>query len=186
MVPKKIIKKRIKELVIALTLFIVTFPFIFYIETYFHETAHLKKFREYNISAEYVPEINPIKIILNFYSGGFSIKPFAKTTFNVTQMLQLNKWQKKEICMAGIYSDLFIAFIVLIIILAYSFSMLVKIFNKDEKSLEFIRKHSVFFIYINLVMFSMLSMTIYSIILNLSDPISDMVMLISSINETLP
>ena len=108
----KEVKKQVwKIFSVASFLFITIFfilPYLVQVSTYFHEKAHQKALDKYNIENSY--SINLLETIHNFYNP--NVQKLGVTRFDLEAYNKLDKYQKTEINIAGIVSDLRFLFLI--------------------------------------------------------------------------
>ncbi|MBD3253243.1 hypothetical protein GF386_05905 [Candidatus Pacearchaeota archaeon] len=120
---EKLKKEFWKVFNIASFLFITVFfvlPYLVQISTYFHEKSHVRVLNKYNVENYY--SFNFLETIPNFFNPG--VNKLGITKFNLDQYKNLNKYQRAEINLAGIMSDLRFLFLIglcLAIINLYTF-----------------------------------------------------------------
>jgi|TARA_B100001971_G_C18242570_1_gene571894 hypothetical protein len=96
---------------VAAFLFITIFfllPYLVQVSTYFHEKGHQSKLSKYNVENDY--RINLLETIPAFFNP--KIAKLGVTTFEVGKYNQLNRFQKADINLAGIISDLRFLFLI--------------------------------------------------------------------------
>jgi len=96
---------------IAAFLFITIFfilPYLVQISTYFHERGHVKALEKYDITAVY--NINLLETIPNFFNP--KVDKLGVTRFNLADYKALDKYERTEINVAGIVSDLRFLFLI--------------------------------------------------------------------------
>lgn len=106
------LKKEVwKVLNVALFLFVTIFfvlPYLVQASTYFHERGHQKVLDKYGIKNYY--SFNLLMTIPNFFNP--KAEAFGITKFDLNQYKKLDKYQKTEINIAGIISDLRFLFLI--------------------------------------------------------------------------
>jgi len=137
---KELLKKRImndeiwKIFSVAAFLFVTIFfvlPYLIQISTYFHEKGHQKYLDKYNIENSY--RINLLETIPNFFNP--NIKKLGVTRFDLQAYKTLGKYQRTEINIAGIVSDLRFLFLIGIYLAFVNVYMYYKIKVKKEINL---------------------------------------------------
>jgi hypothetical protein len=96
---------------VASFLFITIFfilPYLVQISTYFHEKAHSQMLTKYNIDNSY--QINLLDTIPDFFNP--KVDKLGVTNFDLNNYLKLNKYQKLDINIAGVVSDLRFLFLI--------------------------------------------------------------------------
>ncbi len=118
------LKKEVwKVFTIASFLFITIFfilPYLVQISTYFHEKGHQGMLTKYNVKNSY--SMNLLETIPNFYNP--SVSKLGVTRFDIEAYKKLDKFQKADINVAGIVSDLRFLFLIgiyLAIVNVYTF-----------------------------------------------------------------
>jgi len=168
-------KKEVKEreviiLKVALFLFIsiaIVLPYLVQFSVYFHERGHLVTFGKYHVNASY--EADYTFTIYNFYFG--DVGELGRVDYNPEQYARLGKYQKAEINIMGIVSDIeFLILIVIFICLANIFAFYM-IKNNKKINLNWI-------LAINWILFIWFLALIKIIVLNLTDFSGDFFQLI--------
>lgn len=110
----EVIKKEAwKIFSIASFLFITIFfilPYLVQISTYFHEKGHQAMLGKYGIESSY--QLNLLETIPNFYNP--QVSKLGVTRFDLDKYKKLDKFQKADINVAGIVSDLRFLFLIAI------------------------------------------------------------------------
>jgi len=104
-------KEAMKVFYVAAFLFITIFfilPYLVQTSTYFHEKAHQKALDKHEIENSY--KINLLNTIHNFYNP--NVNKLGVTNFNLHEYYKLGKFQRAEINIAGITSDLRFLFLI--------------------------------------------------------------------------
>jgi len=134
------LKKRImsdnvwKVFSVASFLFITIFfilPYLVQISTYFHERGHQKVLDKYGIENSY--RINLLETIPNFYNP--KVNKLGVTRFDLDAYKKLGKYQRTEINIAGIVSDLRFLFLIAIYLSFINVYIFYKVRIKKEYSL---------------------------------------------------
>ena len=124
-------KDLIKVFNIAGFLFITIFfvlPYLVQISTYFHERGHQKALDKYGIENSY--SINLLETIHNFYNP--KVDKLGVTRFNLEKYKALGKYERTEVNIAGIVSDLRFLFLIGVYLTFVNIYMFYKIrFKKD-------------------------------------------------------
>lgn len=109
---EEVIRKEIwKVFSVASFLFITIFfvlPYLIQISTYAHEKSHQKILDRYGIENEY--RVNLLETIPNFYNP--NLNKLGVTRFDFTAYEKLDKFQRMEVNIAGIVSDLRFLFLI--------------------------------------------------------------------------
>jgi len=104
-------KEAWKVFTVASFLFITIFfilPYLVQVSTYFHEKGHVDSLEKYGVKAYYVVDwLSPIP---NFFNP--RVEKLGVTRFDLDAYLALNKYQRTEINVAGIVSDLRFLFLI--------------------------------------------------------------------------
>ena len=96
---------------VAAFLFVTIFfvlPYLVQISTYFHERGHQRALDKYGVENEY--RMNLLATIPNFFDPG--TEKLGVTRFSLTQYKALGKYQRTEINIAGVVSDLKFLFLI--------------------------------------------------------------------------
>lgn len=108
----KEIKKEVwKVFSIASFLFITIFfilPYLIQISTFFHEQGHRNALAKYGIESSY--RLNLLDTIPNFFNP--QVTKLGITKFNLGDYKNLSKYQRAEVNVAGIVSDLRFLFLI--------------------------------------------------------------------------
>lgn len=124
-------KEGYKVFYVAAFLFITIFfvlPYLVQVSTYFHEKGHQAALDKYDIDNSY--KVNLLTTIHNFYNP--NVKKLGVTRFDIDSYSRLNKFQKAEINIAGIVSDLRFLFLISIYLVLVNIYMFYKVrFKKD-------------------------------------------------------
>jgi hypothetical protein len=171
---KKEVKERIfRVLFVALFLtvsIVVVLPYLVQISVYFHERAHLDALTNYHVDASC--KASYVSTIYNFYFGDTG--ELGSVSFDQDQYNKLGKYQKTEIHLAGMVSDVqFLIFIVIFICLTNLFAFY-RIKNNKKINLGWI-------LAINWFLFIWFLALVKMIILNLTDFSGDFFQLIQNL-----
>jgi len=96
---------------VAAFLFITIFfvlPYLIQTSTYFHEKAHVKALAKYGVKGEY--EVDWLSSIPNFFNP--HVDKLGVTRFSLEEYKKLNKFERTEVNVAGIVSDLTFLFLI--------------------------------------------------------------------------
>ena len=118
---------------VASFLFITIFfilPYLVQVSTFFHEKAHQKFLDKYGVENSY--KVNLLETIHNFYSP--NVDKLGVTRFDLEAYKKLNKYQRTEINIAGIVSDLRFLFLMGIYMTFINIYLFYKIKFKKEIS----------------------------------------------------
>lgn len=106
------IKKEVwKIFSVASFLFITIFfilPYLIQISTFFHEKGHQHALAKYNVESSYT--VNLLETIPNFFNP--RVNKLGVTRFNLEDYKRLDKFQKADVNIAGIVSDLRFLFLI--------------------------------------------------------------------------
>ncbi len=106
-------KEAAKVLKVAFFLFVSIFfilPYLVQISTYFHERGHFNTLEKYGVESYY--EIDLLSTIPNFFNP--QNDKLGVTRFSLTEYKKLDKYQRTEVNIAGIVSDLKFLFLIAI------------------------------------------------------------------------
>ena len=107
-----VVKKEVRKVFnITAFLFITIFfilPYLIQISTYFHEKGHQNALGKYNIESSYA--VNLLETIPNFFNP--QVTKLGVTRFNLNDYKSLNKYQRTEVNVGGIVSDLRFLFLI--------------------------------------------------------------------------
>jgi len=108
----EMIKKEVwKVFCVASFLFITIFfilPYLIQISTYFHERGHVNVLKGYGVDASY--KVNLLETIPNFFNP--QVNKLGVTRFNLAEYKKLDKYQRANVNIAGIISDLRFLFLI--------------------------------------------------------------------------
>jgi len=110
-----------------ITIFFVL-PYLVQISTFFHERAHQKVLDKYGIENSY--ELDLLSTIPNFFNP--RVAKLGVTRFDLDAYKQLNKYQRTEVNIAGIVSDLKFLFLISVYLALVNVYMFYKIRIKRE------------------------------------------------------
>ena len=106
------IKKEVwKVFSVASFLFITIFfilPYLIQVSTYFHEKGHQRALAKYGVDSSY--SLNLLETIPNFFNP--QVTKLGVTRFSLSEYKQLNKYQRTDVNVAGIVSDLRFLFLI--------------------------------------------------------------------------
>jgi len=100
-----------KVFYVASFLFVTIFfvlPYLIQVSTYFHEKGHQKALTKYGVPNSY--DLNLLETIHNFYNP--NVQRLGVTKFDIEKYNELDKFQRAEVNMAGIISDLRFLFLI--------------------------------------------------------------------------
>jgi len=124
-------KEARKVFYVAAFLFITIFfilPYLVQISTFFHERGHQKTLDKFGVDNSYY--VNLLETIPNFYNP--DVKKLGVTRYHIDSYNKLNKFQKAEINIAGIVSDLRFLFLIGIFLAMVNVYIFYKIRIKKE------------------------------------------------------
>jgi len=132
----KEVKKQVwKVFSVASFLFITIFfilPYLVQTSTYFHEKGHQKSLDKYNVENSYT--VNLLETIHNFYNP--HVDKLGVTRFDLDAYNKLGRYQKAEINIAGIVSDLRFLFLIGIYLSFVNVYLFYKIRVKKEYEIK--------------------------------------------------
>ena len=132
------IKKEVsRAFKIAVFLFITIFfilPYLVQVSTYFHEKGHQKALSKHGVESSYV--LNLLETIPAFFNP--KVTKLGVTRFNLDAYLSLNKYQRTEINIAGIVSDLRFLFLIGVYLALVNIYVFYKVRFKREYDLTWI------------------------------------------------
>ena len=106
------LKKEVwKVFIVAAFLFITIFfvlPYLVQVSTYFHERGHVNALEKNDIAASY--RVDLLATIPNFFSP--NVAKLGVTKFDLSAYKALDKYQRTEINLSGIVSDLRFLFLI--------------------------------------------------------------------------
>lgn len=155
---------------VAAFLFVTIFfilPYLVQVSTYFHERGHVKVFNKYGVENSY--HVNLIETIPNFFNP--KVEKLGVTKFSLKQYEQMDKYQRTEVHIAGIVSDLRFLFLIAIYLSLVNVYMFYKIRIKQEMNLTFI-------LAINWILFMWLLALIQITVANITNHAGDIFQLI--------
>ncbi len=126
-----------KVFYVASFLFITIFfilPYLVQISTYFHEKGHQSVLDRYDVDNSY--KINLLTTIHNFYNP--NVKKLGVTKFDTDDYNKLGKFQKAEVHIAGVLSDLRFLFLISIYLVFVNIYMFYKIRVRKEYDLVWV------------------------------------------------
>lgn len=130
------VKKEIwKIFMIASFLFITIFfilPYLVQVSTFFHERAHQKQLDKYGVENSY--KLNLLDTIPNFYNP--NVQKLGVTRFDLDAYTKLDKFEKADINVAGIVSDLRFLFLIGIYLSFVNVYLFYKIRFKKEYNVK--------------------------------------------------
>jgi len=107
-VTKKEINKILQVILFLVISIIFVLPYLVQISTYFHEKAHQKYLTKYGVENFY--QLNLIATIPGFFNPDND--KLGVTRFSISQYLVLDKYQRTQVNLAGIMSDLKLLFLI--------------------------------------------------------------------------
>ncbi len=126
-----------KVFYVASFLFVTIFfvlPYLVQVSTYFHEKGHQGALDKYGVANSY--NINLLETIHNFYNP--NVKKLGVTKFDIKGYDKLNKYQKAEVNLAGVISDLRFLFLMSIYLIFINIYMFFKIKVRKDYNLTWI------------------------------------------------
>jgi hypothetical protein len=101
---KKDVMTVVYTVIFLLVSIVIVLPYMVQFSTYMHERGHYKALKSYGLNAEiYLDVVNTIPTFFNPNTEKLGV-----TRFSLTQYQQLDKWQRTQVNIAGIVSDLVI------------------------------------------------------------------------------
>ena len=176
----RILKKEIfgeqtwKVFSVASFLFITIFfvlPYLVQISTYFHEKGHQGMLDKHGIENSY--SFSLLDTIPNFYSP--RVSKLGVTRFNLNDYKALNQYQKTEVNIAGVISDLRFLFLIGAYLVCTNIYLFYKIRYKKEYDLTWI-------LGMNWILFMWLLALIQITVANITYPSGDFYQLIKFVS----
>jgi len=132
------IKKEVwKVFCVASFLFITIFfilPYLVQVSTFFHERGHQKVLDKYGVENTY--RMNLLETIPNFFNP--KVQKLGVTRFDLNEYKKLDKYQRTEVNIAGILSDLRFLFLIAIYLTFVNIYLFYRIRVKKEINLAWI------------------------------------------------
>jgi hypothetical protein len=122
---------------VASFLFITIFfilPYLIQISTFFHEKGHQRALDRYGIESSY--NINLLETIPNFFNP--NVNKLGVTRFSLEKYKELEKFQRTEVNIAGIISDLRFLFLIGVYLSIVNIYTFYKIRVKKEVNLTWV------------------------------------------------
>jgi len=123
-----------KILKVGTFLFITVFfvlPYLIQVSTYFHEKGHQNALTKYGIKSSYT--FNLLETIPNFFNP--KVTKLGVTRFSLTDYKLLNKYQRTDVNVSGIVSDLRFLFLIAIYLAMANIYLFYKVRVKKEYNL---------------------------------------------------
>ncbi len=130
-------KELLKVFHVAAFLFITIFfilPYLIQVSTFFHERGHQKTLDKYGVKSSY--RFNLLETIPNFFNP--KVDKLGVTRFSLEEYKKLNKFQRTEVNIAGIVSDLRFLFLIGIYLSLVNVYMFYKVKFKKDYNLTWI------------------------------------------------
>jgi len=130
-------KEAMKVLKVGLFLFVSIFfvlPYLVQVSTYFHEKGHQNALERYGVKSSYT--FNLLETIPNFFNP--KVTKLGVTRFSLTDYKMLNKYQRTDVNVSGIVSDLRFLFLIAIYLAIVNIYIFYKVRVKKEYNLVFI------------------------------------------------
>jgi hypothetical protein len=127
-------KEMMKVLKVGFFLFVSIFfilPYLVQVSTYFHEKGHQNALSKYGVKSSYT--FNLLETIPNFFNPG--VTKLGVTRFSLTDYKALNKYQRTDVNVAGIVSDLRFLFLISVYLAIVNIYIFYKIRVKKEYDL---------------------------------------------------
>jgi len=173
------IKKEIwKVFCVASFLFITIFfilPYLVQISTYFHEKGHQEVLTKYGVQSSY--QMNLLDTIPNFYNP--TINKLGVTRFDMDAYNKLDKFQKADINVAGIVSDLRFLFLIAIYLAMANVYSYYKVKIKQDYNLTWV-------LGANWILFMWLLALVQITVSNITYSIGDVYSLVRAVGVILP
>jgi len=164
---KREIWKILKALFFIIFSIVIILPYMVQITTYLHERAHMSVLTKYGVSNYY--SANLLMTIPNFFNP--NAESLGVTQFNFDQYQKLDKFQRAELHVSGIVSDLRVLFLISIYLALVNVYVIYKIYVKKEVNLGWV-------LAINWLLFMWLLALIQITIANITYPNGDTYQLI--------
>lgn len=165
------LKKEIwKVFCVASFLFISIFfvlPYLIQINTYFHEKSHQEALLKYGIKSEY--DFNFISVIPNFFDSSKNI--LGSVIFNINDYEKLDKYQRADINLAGVVSDLRFLFLIGIFLAITNIYVFYKTRIKEDYNITYV-------LAVNWILFMWLLALVQITVANITYSSGDFMMLI--------
>lgn len=135
---KEVVKNEVwKIFMIASFLFITIFfilPYLVQISTFFHEKGHQDALNRYGIENTY--RLNLLETIPNFFNP--RVNKLGVTRFDLEAYKELDKYQRTEVNIAGIVSDLRFLFLIGVYLALINVYLFYKVQFKKQYDLKWI------------------------------------------------
>jgi uncharacterized membrane protein (DUF485 family) len=167
-------KEAWKVFSIASFLFVTIFfllPYLVQISTYFHEKGHQQMLEKYRIESSY--QLNLLETIPNFYNP--QVSKLGVTRFDLEKYKKLDKFQKTDINVAGIVSDLRILFLIAIYLAMANVYSFYKVKIKQDYNLTWV-------LAVNWILFMWLLALVQITVSNITYSIGDVYSLVNILN----
>jgi hypothetical protein len=173
------LKKEIwKVFSVASFLFVTIFfilPYMVQISTYYHEKGHQKMLTKYGVENSY--SLDLLSTVPNFFNP--QVNKLGVTKFETTTYDKLDKFQKADINLAGIISDLRFLFLIAIYLAMANVYAYYKVRVKQDYNLTWI-------LGINWILFMWLLALVQISVSNLTFSIGDFYSLVRNIGVVIP
>lgn len=167
----EIIKKEVwKVFMVASFLFITIFfmlPYLIQISTYFHEKGHRNALAKYGIESSY--SVNLLETIPNFFNP--KVTKLGITRFSLSEYKQLNKYQRTDVNVAGIVSDLRFLFLIGVYLALVNIYLFYKVKFKEDYDLTWM-------LAVNWILFMWLLALVQITVSNITYPSGDVYQLV--------
>jgi len=171
---EKVKKEVWKVFSVASFLFVTIFfilPYLVQVSTYFHEKGHQNVLTEYGVENSY--HLNLIETIPNFFNP--QVNKLGVTRFDLDAYNRLNKFQKADINVAGIVSDLRFLFLIAIYLAMANVYSYYKVRVKQDYNLTWV-------LAINWILFMWLLALVQITVSNITYSIGDVYSLVRNIS----
>jgi len=173
------LKKEIwKVFSVAAFLFVTIFfilPYLVQISTYFHEKGHQQVLTKYGVQSSY--QVNLLETIPNFYNP--QVNKLGVTKFDLDAYNKLDKFQKADINVAGIVSDLRFLFLIAIYLAMANVYSYYKVRVKKDYNLTWV-------LAVNWILFMWLLALVQITVSNITYSIGDVYSLVRVIGVWMP
>jgi len=116
-----------------ITIFFVL-PYLVQVSTYFHEKGHVRVLEKYGIESSY--SFNLLETIPNFFNP--DVGKLGVTRFDLSEYKKLDKYQRTEVNIVGIVSDLRFLFLIGAFLAVLNIYVFYKVVFKKEYNLTWI------------------------------------------------
>jgi hypothetical protein len=164
---KKEVWKILKVLIFITFSIVVILPYLVQVTTYLHEKAHMNILTKYGVSNYYYADLQ--NTIPNFFNS--NAEALGVTKFNFEQYQKLDKFQRVELHVSGIVSDLRTLFLISVYLSFVNVYVIYKVKIKKESNLSWV-------LAVNWILFMWLLALLQITIANITYPTGDVYQLI--------